>query len=68
MITLTNSAGQPLDREQAKGVKARLGEVYKKSGQSMVEFMAELKALSPKDLADFHGWFQAAGYAVLPLA
>jgi len=36
----------------------------RKPGQTLADFAAELKALSPKDRADMIGWFQTVGYDV----
>lgn len=58
---LTKHDGQPMDRNP-RGVKVRLGDVFRREGQGMKDFMDELKLLTEKDLEDFRGWFGAAGY------
>lgn len=62
-MTITDSTGKELDKEP-RGLKLRLGAVYRLAGQTMSEFMAELKLLTPKDEADFAEWFNAAGYPI----
>lgn len=58
---LTDSNGKELDTEQ-RGLKVRLSQVYKMVGQTMLEFMAELKFLTDDDERDFRRWFTVAGY------
>lgn len=62
MFNFTNFDGTAQDRSKSMGVKVRLAQVFRKSGQSTLEIMSELKMLSDKDLADFKGWFEQEGY------
>jgi hypothetical protein len=47
---------------EEKACKVRLSQVFKKPGQTIMDFMNETKLLTEKDLEDFRGWFRAAGY------
>ena len=43
---------------------AALSKAFRKEGQSLSEFAAEVKALTPKDKADFVGYFEAEGVTI----
>jgi hypothetical protein len=49
----------PADKTQS--VKVRLCHVFKREGQTNVEIMQEVKALTERDFADFAQWFDDAG-------
>lgn len=62
MFIITDNAGKELDREP-RGLKVRLGQVFRTPGQTMTEFMGELRLLTKQDEDDLRGAFNASGYA-----
>lgn len=50
------------DKNKTMGTKVRLAQVYRKDGQTTMGIMTELKELNEADIADFKGWFEAAGF------
>ncbi len=61
--TILDTTGNELTNASTpSGVKVRLARVFKRSGQTMVDFNNEVKELTDKDLSDFSEWFTAAGY------
>lgn len=46
---------------QTRGVKVRIVQTMKVTGEKNTDLMAQTKALSAKDLADFAGWFNDIG-------
>lgn len=60
--TVSDPCNYGTDASKSSSCKVRLARVFKAPTQSSLEIMAELKALSDKDIADFRDWFNAAGY------
>ena len=60
-MMITDTTGNELSRD-ATGIKIRLARTFKRNGQSMLEFNAEIKALPDKDLQDLADWYTADGY------
>lgn len=54
--------GHLTDATKESGVKVRLAQVFKLEGQRNTEVMAEMRALTDADSADFSRWFNEAGY------
>ena len=66
LITFYKADGTECDRATSKGVKVRLAEVFKKSDQTTLQFMTEMRDLTQGDFDDFRQWFTDAGYAITP--
>jgi hypothetical protein len=45
---------------------AALNKVYRIEGQTLTDFAAEVKQLTPEDRADFRAWFEAEGWTIDP--
>lgn len=58
---ILDTTGNEISKD-ASTTKIRLSRVYKKTGQTMQDFMGELKNLTPEDHEDFARWFTEAGY------
>ena len=43
---------------------AALNKVYRKDGQTLQDFAAEVRKLTDKDRADFTEWFEADGITI----
>lgn len=58
---LTKSDGSALNPDPV-ALTTRLAEVFRRPIDKIVDFMAEVKALTDKDRADFRRWFTEAGH------
>lgn len=58
---LTKYDGSPLNPAPV-ALTTRLAEVFRRPTDHMVQFMAEVKALTDDDRADFRRWFIEAGH------
>lgn len=51
------------DSSKELGTKVRLTNIFRVPGQTTSDFMKEeLSKLTEKDISDFRGWFNAAGF------
>lgn len=50
------------DDAKSMGCKVRLAQTFRRPGQTTMDIMGELRALTEADIADFARWFNAAGY------
>lgn len=57
----TKSDGSALNPAPV-ALTTRLAEVFRRPGDKISDFMAEVKSLTDKDRADFRDWFIAAGH------
>lgn len=64
MPSFMNANGSEPSKDK-RALKVRLADTFRTPGQTMSEFMTEIKALTEKDLADFRGWFEAEGLPIL---